>query len=261
MEILEDCAYHESGRIVMAYTYGYTCDGTELSDTDAGRGQTRINGGDDLPYIQVVLQRAIEKNQFVGTNRANEVAEKLLNIYCVGSCTEIFYNNDKKIDPEMEMRFPGQDHSQLELINSFLKKNDPAFSEDKMNTVLNSIFMKLQKIEFTRPIEALVKEMLNSEGYKLSRFQIEDALKSVGFSFVAKKQSAGFAVSLSEDQVPSRTTVAEADISTPGTQALKNEELLDSVLQKFILNLRGDLTAEEVHASITFLKDVFQQMR
>jgi len=258
METLELCAYHESGRIVAAYMNGYICEQSQLSEIDAGSGKSVLNSGTDAPIIQVVLQRNASPAHPDNIDKAILVANKLMEIFSMGTCTSLYYENDKNLSEDVEISFLGQDISQLELIMTFLRKNDPTYSEDRLNNYLISNFSKLSKPEFSKPIEALVKKFIGELEFKLNRFQIEDTLKSVGFNFPEKKVSAGFAVSLSEEKSPSRTTVVDPNAEVESKPS-NNENVLDTVLSNFISNLNKDLNKEEISASIKFLKDVFNK--
>jgi hypothetical protein len=258
METLELCAYHESGRIVKAYMHGYICEQSQLSEIDAGSGKTILNSGSDAPIIQVVLQRNTSPTNLDNIDKAILVANKLLEIFSMGTCVALYYENNKNLSEDVEISFPGQDISQLELVMTFLRKNDPTYVEDRLNNILNSNFTKLQKAEYSKPIEALCKKFLGEESLKLNRFQIEDTLKSVGFNFPEKKVSTGFSVSLAEDKSPSRTTVVDPNAQAEINHS-NNNDALNTVLSNFISNLNNDLNKEEISASVKFLKDVFSK--
>jgi hypothetical protein len=258
METFELCAYHESGRIVAAYMNGYICEQSELSELDAGSGKSVLNSGADAPIIQIILQRNTSKPSAEITDKEILVANKLLEIFSMGTCTALYYENDKSLNEDIEISFPGQDISQLELIMTFLRKNDPTYTEDRLNNILNSNFTKLQKAELSKPIEALAKKFLGEEAFKLNRFQIEDTLKSVGFNFPEKKVSTGFSVSLAEEKSPSRTTVVDPNAEIESKHS-NNDDALNTVLSNFISNLNKELNKEEISASVKFLKDVFSK--
>jgi len=258
METLELCAYHESGRIVKAYMHGYICEQSQLSEIDAGSGKTILNSGNDAALIQIVLQRNANPANTENTEKAILIANKLMEIFSIGTCASVYYENDKNLDADIEIIFPGQDISQLELIMSFLRKNDPTYTEEKLNQVLNSNFSLLQKADYSKPIEALVQKFMGELEFKLNRFQIEDTLKSVGFNFPEKKVNVGYSVSLTEDKQPSRTTVVDANAEVE-TKSSINDDVLNTVLSNFISSLNKDLSKEEISASITFLKDVFNK--
>ena len=260
MQTVEKCAYHESGRIVMSYSLGYSCDSSQLSQADSDQGQTRINGGDDLPGIQQILQRSSTLAVSENTPRLIEIANKLLKIYCAGTCTSLYYENDKVLNAEMEIVFPGQDISQIELMQSFLSKHDPDFNDENFPVLLNQVFKQIQQAEFCKAVDMLVARFLSNTEYKLSRFEIEDTIRASGLTLPIRKVQAGFAVSLSEDKSPSPKSVVQQE-SSSSTNSMQDHSILDGVLGKFITSLNKNLSQTEVNASISFLKDVFKKFQ
>jgi len=260
MQTVEKCAYHESGRIVMSYSLGYSCDSSQLSQTDSNQGQTRINGGDDLPGIQQILQRSSTLAIAENTPRLIEIANKLLKMYSAGTCTSLYYENNKVLNSEMEIVFPGQDISQIELIQSFLSKHDPDFNEDKFPVLLNQVFKQIQQAEFCKAVDMLVSRFMSNAEFKLSRFEIEDTIRASGLTLPIRKVQAGFAVSLSEDTSSSPKHTAQEESSSSSNE-IQDHNILDGILGNFITSLNKNLSQTEVNAGISFLKDVFKKFQ
>ena len=260
MQTVEKCAYHESGRIVMSYSLGYSCDSSQLSQTDSNQGQTRINGGDDLPGIQQILQRSSTLAIAENTPRLIEIANKLLKMYCAGTCTSLYYENNKVLNSEMEIVFPGQDISQIELIQSFLSKHDPDFNEENFPALLNQVFKQIQQAEFCKAVDMLVLRYLSNAEFKLSRFEIEDTIRASGLTLPIRKVQAGFAVSLSEDTSPSPKPTKHQE-STSSSNEIIDHSILDGILGNFITSLNKNMSQTEVNAGISFLKDVFKKFQ
>lgn len=251
MELLELCAWHESGRVVYAYKNGFTCDAIELSETDPGNGKSKLNGGEDTAYIQAILSGKTQAVVMENPTKAIEVAKKLMQVYCAGSCTKIYIENSKHLTSDTEIDIPGQDLKYLELIQQFLYKHVPDHPEDYLNDTMTGIFRELGKEETWKPIESLVKQMLKADYIPFTRFNIEDALMVGGFKL--QKQKSGnntFGFSVKEEDIPQKP-VAQASNS--------NEEQLNNALKNFLRLVKAEWSEEEMEVSINYLKSLFKK--
>ena len=122
MEPIELCAWHESGRVVYAYKNGFTCDAIELSETDPGSGKSKLNGGEDTPYINAILSGKTQAIVLEDPIKAVDIAKKLMKVYCAGSCAKIYVENGKKLDSQTEIDIPGQDLNSWNLFSNFYLK-------------------------------------------------------------------------------------------------------------------------------------------
>lgn len=251
METIELCAWHESGRVVYAYKNGYTCDAIELSETDAGGGKSKLNGGEDTTYINAILSGKTQAIVIENQAKAIDIARKLMKVYCAGSCAKIYMENDKQLNSQTEIDIPGQDLKYLELIQQFLYKHVPDHPEDFLNDTMTGIFRDMSKEETWKPIEMLVKQLLKADYIPFTRFNIEDALMVGGFKL--QKQKTGnnsFGFSVKEDKAPSK------ELEVPYSV---NEARLDNTLTEFLKMIKTDWSDEELNVSIQYLKSVFKK--
>lgn len=252
METIELSAYHESGRIVMAYIQGFFCEKSELSSEDIGSGKTIIQGGEQMPLVQAVLQR--NSGTLVTPNSEHiAIAYKLLYLFAAGSCSSLFINNDKKLDENLEITFPGGDYAQIDLLMNFLNRHDPNYNEESFQRILTELFNKLERPEYFKAIETLANAFLKTENHTLDRRQIESVLHSQGLKMPVEKKSIGFNVSVSEDN-------SKPELRDKNEETEDNSLILDSVLKKFIKTLNPNLDVEEVAGAIEFLKDAFKKL-
>lgn len=253
MDTIELSAYHESGRVVMAYQCGFTCDGIELSETDSGNGKSKLNGGQDLPYVQAILSGKTAAILQANPDKAVGIARKLMKIYCAGSCAEIFHENNKQLSSETEMEIPGQDLRNIELIQQFLAKQDPGHAEDHLQVTMSHLFKEMTKEETWKPIEALAKQLLKSDGTPFTRFNIEDALMLGGYKVQKQKQEGhSFGFNIKEDTSPSR------ELAAPYTA---NDARLDNSLKEFFMMIKQDWSEAELNTSIQYLKKLFDKYK
>ena len=257
-EILKLCAYHESARIVFAYQCSYGCEGVEISETDSGKGNSKLNGYHDLEFIQAVLsgkeQTIIKKN----TSRAIAVAKNLMKIYCAGSCTENFFENDKSTSGINELEIPGQDATYIDKLQKFLKQQLPSHADDYPSQVIMQIFDELKKPEVWKPIEILAERMLKSETKSLNRFYIEDALMMAGFKINKQIIKQGVTVQEEENKNPKPQESVTPVTVTP-EPVNSNEALIDKALKDFLLLVKKDWGADELDASINYVKLIFKK--
>jgi len=255
-ENVELCAYHESGRVVYAYRQGYYCESIELSENDPGAGISKLNGGVNNETIQLILNNKTHTPSFVISNKAIEVAKKLMKIYCAGACAKIYKKNDKQISAQTEIDIPGQDMKYIDLIQSFLQQNVQGHPTDYPVQVITQIFHELKEEENWKVIEGLAKSALKPEDKKISRFYIEDALMKAGFKPLRQQNNSGIEMQLKEDDTPRPKTTATTDL-----QQTKEQQLLNDVLRKFLRTIKRELTEEEIDASVNYLTTVFKNLK
>lgn len=252
-EILKLSAYHESGRIVFAYQCAYGCESVELSATDSGKGNSKLNGYNDLEFIQAIFSGKTQNIITANPNKAIEVAKNLMKIYCAGSCAENFFEHDKKTSGINEMEMPGQDAGYIDKLQKFLKLQIPNHPDDYPSQIILQVFEELKKPDVWKPIEVLAERILKSEEKSLNRFYIEDALMMAGFKI--NKQIIKQAISVQEDETK---PVKHDDISEIQTEQADGA-LLDKALKDFLGLVKKDWTADEMDASIKYLKMLFKK--
>lgn len=252
-EILKLCAYHESGRIVFAYQCAYGCEGVTLSDTDSGKGNSKLNGYNDLEFIQAIFsgkEQAIIKEN---ANKAIAVAKNLMKIYCAGSCAENYFENNKSASGISELEIPGQDAGYIDKLQKFLKQQLPTHADDYPSQIIMQIFEELKKPDVWKPIETVAQRILQTEEKSLNRFYIEDALMMAGFKITKQMIKQGVSVQEEENkkQKPEETVTHQPE------QA--DGVLIDKPLKDFLQLVKKDWSADELDASINYLKLIFKK--
>ncbi len=252
-EILKLCAYHESGRIVFAYQCTYGCESVELSPTDSGKGNSKLNGYNDLEFIQAIFSGKPQTIITENANKANEVAKNLMKIYCAGSCAENYFENGLSADNINEMEIPGQDAKHIEQLQNFLTQQIPNHPEDYPSKIILQIFDELKKADIWKPIEILAERILKTEEKSLNRFYIEDALMMAGFKI--NKQIIKQGISIQEDVSKPLKPNAISEVQP----AQADGALIDKALKDFLGLVKKDWTSDEMDASIKYLKLIFKK--
>lgn len=249
-EALLQSAWHESGRVVFTYLNGFSCDLMELSDLDPGRGGSRLNAGDDLSIVQAVLKG----NPMVLTpenlERGISIAKKLMSIYCAGTCTVAFFNNNKAIPLGIDLEIPGHDLRNIELIQKFLSKAVPGHPEDFPARTMAGLFKKLGETDVCKAIELLASKAVQADTRSMVRFSIEDTLMASGLSFhrQASNTKSGYTLDLQEDKEVK---------SSP--QGAVQESPLEIVLKDFIRKMKPEWKEDEVEASSLYIRSIFKK--
>jgi len=249
MEIKEKSAFYESGKAVFAYMNGFKCKSMEISDDDSARGKTTLYSDQYGEMATKIFNGDSASLTEEGIKKALLLCNKLLAIHASGTCSAIFFQNDKTIPSEPEIEIPGNEIRYIDMILNFMKKADSSFNPDIFNDILISVFHQISNSSVHNSIERLATLASKSPSNELSQFQIEDTLIASGMNIPREKKA--FSVSVSEDQSPSKKETAGADKSM--------DALLDSVLSRFLKSLNGNLSSEEVEQSILFLKDLFNK--
>lgn len=255
-ETIDLCAYHESGRVAYAYQCGYSCESIELSEMDSGAGVAKLNAGADGESIQLILKDKTQATNTVITEKAIEVARKLMKIYCAASCAEIFFKEEKQIGVQTEIEIPGQDIKYINMIQSFLKNNVPNHPSDYPSQIITQVFRELKQKDNWSVIETLAQAILKTEGKKINRFYIEDAFMKAGFKPEKRQQAAShnFDMKLKEDDTKKDNIVPSKSFADS-----TEEKLLDNTIKKFLRLIKKELNEEELDASVKYLKQVFNQ--
>lgn len=252
-EILKLCAYHESGRIVFAYQCTYGCESVELSSSDSGKGNSKLNGYNDLEFIQAIFSGKPQTIITENTTKAIAVAKNLMKIYCAGSCAENYFENSLSAENINEMEIPGQDAKHIEQLQNFLTQQVPNHPEDYPSQIILQIFNELKKSDVWKPIEILAERILKTEEKSLNRFYIEDALMMAGFKI--NKQIIKQGISIQEDEAKPAKHEAISEVQPEQADG----QMLDKVLKDFLGLVKKDWTSDELEASIKYLKMIFKK--
>jgi hypothetical protein len=126
------------------------------------------------------------------------VGMKLISLFASGTCSRVFFSNNKQITAETEIDLPGGDYSQIELVKNFLQKQDPFFSDTLIEMAFSGIFQKLNMPEFSVPIESLASEFISKPSHKLVQFEIETILRHSGMQIQLEETRPNIHVSIQE---------------------------------------------------------------
>ncbi len=247
-------AYHEAGRVFYAYKNGYTCGSIQLSETDSGGGVSSLNGGSDTAYIQAILSGKITDAVLQQDSaKAAEAAHKLMQVYCAGSCAELFYDKKGNTDEIDEIDLPAQDIKYIQLVQQYLQARVPGHGDDYPTATIMQIFEELPQPAAWKPITCLAEAILKEDG-KLDRFGIEDALMSGGLTIQQPSRNAS--MQLTEADLPAPASEAAAPAANEG---LNEEVLLDIVLKDFLKAIKKDWGTNDLNGSVDYLKGVFKE--
>jgi hypothetical protein len=241
-------AYYESAKVYTAYTLGYTCETMKLHESDYTQGSSKIISPDDLDFIQAIFSGKPQAIVFEQTNKAIEVANKLLKIHTAGACALAILSSKESDNGQSEIELIGKDARYVGVLQLFLKQHDTHYTENYVEVIIQLQYNLLKQDIVWKSIDFLAQRILKSEDYQLTRFNIEDTLMASGFKIV--KQDSYHALSVKEDK---EEVHKETIISSSSTVEID----LDSRLKKFLLILKQDLNETEINESIIYLKSLF----
>lgn len=246
-------AYHESGRVVFAYLNGYSCNSMELPGT-GNNASSKLNAGKDIQMVQGILNGNASALSADNIEQAKPVAEKLMTIYCAGTCAKIFYENNLQVPAELQMDISGSDLVNIEKIQAFLKKTTVDHPDHFPSQTIVSIFKKLKDDQTWKAIELLATKVLEQEDYKLSRFYIEDTLMHAGMSIQRPPTRSGYSVGLKEDNSP-------APVAQQNTSPFELQETspLDIVVKDFLKKIKSDWREDDLNAAVAYLHNLYKK--
>jgi hypothetical protein len=175
-------AFHESGHVVMAYTYGHFCTNV------AGDGQ----GGFRTQYLLQGTSRVIEAIQNIELNPklyeelrpeekalGPEVGLQLISILAAGSFAEWIFA-DRKIPKNVSIReIEFTDQAQMMVADRFLQNHHPQYSVHLVEAQLLNVGKLLAYPPIRRAVESL-HQVLYLDG-QIDRRGIEDCFRKCGF--------------------------------------------------------------------------------
>lgn len=258
------CAYHESGRVVFAYLSGYACDKMQLSGTDSGQGESKLNAGDDLPLVQAILGRSNAPVSVENMTKAVAAAKKLMTIYGAGTCAETFFLNNGSLPDRLDMDIPQQDSQNIELIQSFLKSSVPGHPDDFPSQTMIEIFKKLQDRDTWKAVSKLAEAATAAYDKPLSRFYIEDALMAAGFKIQKRAARQGFSIGVERaPHVVTKPTykheASEKPIPEKRSFDFGQENPRDIMLKDFLRKIKNDWEEGEAEAAVNHINKIFEK--
>ena len=247
----EPSVWHECGRVVYAYRFGYHCESIEIPNEEVGHGISKMNGGDDNEYIQLVFGNREADFVRFDKKRSLDVATKMLRIYCAATCSRIYFITKGNITGDTEIDIPGQDMKYINILLTFLSKHLPDYHQGYLTETIAAMFKEFNSEELRKSVLTLTAAVLRHADKKINRYTIEDALMQAGFRPSRRSSSISpVELSVKEDDTPaSKKTFSENETK---------EEKINDVLKKFLRSIKRELNEEEIEASVDFLKSIFK---
>jgi len=243
-------AFYESAKVFTAYTLGYTCESIKLSESDYTQGSSKIISPNDLDFIQAIFSGKPQAIIFEQTDKAIEVAHKLMKIHTAGTCALAVLNSKENNEAQSEIELLGKDARYVGVLQLFLKQHATDYKEQYVESILQQQYNHLSENSVWKSVTFLAQAILKSEDISLNRFYIEDALMASGFKII--KQASNHALSVKEEK---EEVHKETIISSSSTVEID----LDNRLKKFLLLLKQDLKDDEIKESIIYLKSLFER--
>ena len=181
---IERTAYHECGHVVFGYFTGYYCD--ELGILPNGNGYSRMDYQDDTMLAAGIINVFKESALFNSLSkedksRSPEVAHKVCLIHLAGPIAEHLYLNDRALGT-MNVELSGPDLERVQDIDAFLRSLIEKHDAHYLVKCMSNIADLIRSDEYWGAINVLSKKLLESPGRRLSRIEIEEALKEAGFT-------------------------------------------------------------------------------
>jgi hypothetical protein len=183
---IQIAAYHESGHIVLAYFFNYSCDNLQLDVSDPGMGQARINYGSDLMLVTSLINCRTDGSLFNSLDKSvkaqsSDTADVIAAILLAGAAAEAIYLNSGEVNSSMEIEVSGPDLTRVDDIDYFLSFIDPNHNANYINDKLKEVHLLMKSSEIWKAIDTLARRILAEENYKIDKVEIEQALTKCGF--------------------------------------------------------------------------------
>lgn len=257
-------AYHEAGRVMFAYLSGYTCDSMELSG-----GGSKLNSGNDVAFVQAVFSGNPLNVPADQIRHTVEVAKKLMNIECSGTCARIFYENGGSVPSELDLDIPAQNFKNIEKIQDYLKKAVIDHPDDFVSQTVVSVFKRLKDPSTWNGVQLLATKILAEESNSLTRFYIEDTLMLAGINVRRPMASGpGYSVGVHEDQAPrAAAQPVQATQPAPAAQQTKSAPVIDLdsitplyIMQRdFLKKIKKDWRENELDEAIAYINELHKK--
>jgi hypothetical protein len=172
-------AYHKSGHILLAYSYGYSCHRLDLKERD----NIDIHFKDDLMLVAGILSYGTETSLFHSLpahtqKRAEIVAERLISMLTAG------YLAQKKLEKgESSLFKEGEDllsnpPESIQRINQFLKSFKSQDSDPYAKSFsVQALTYFLSRPQNWKPVDRLARELLYSPSKTLDQNTIDKIIR------------------------------------------------------------------------------------
>lgn len=191
---IEQCAYHESGHIVMAYLSRFSCEGVAILQDGSGDGYSKFNYGH--PRITELVAAIVsyqEHPQFYHSlspevKSATEImAYKMCGTLIGGAVSEALYKAGPDFIGDLPVEFSGPDLLRINSIQSLLSQIVSGHPRDYVEEQMTGIILIMQSEETWKAIEELASAIINAPSQRLSKTEIEQSLSSSGYlAFIVK---------------------------------------------------------------------------
>jgi hypothetical protein len=187
-KIYQQCAFHESGHIVMAYLSRFKCDSVTILEDGSGDAFTKFDYGKS-PMTELIasLVNFSEYPQMFYSLPLNvraaapQVALKICGTLLGGPVSEALYKVGVDFEGDLPIEVAGPDLQRVTSIDHLLRTIDPNHKPNYINEALGSVVQLIRNKQTWEAIEALSKEILNSKTKSLSRVEIENSLENSGY--------------------------------------------------------------------------------
>ena len=175
-------AYHESGHVVMAYTYGHFC--MEIaSNGDSGfrtqylfQGTSRvIEAIQNIEVNPYLYEKLRPEEKALGP----EVGLQLISILAAGSFAEWIFVDSKIPNNVFIREIEFTDQVQMMVADRFLQNHHPYYSDHLVETQLSNVGKLLEYPPMRRAVESL-HQVLIRDG-RIDRKGIEECFRKCGF--------------------------------------------------------------------------------
>jgi hypothetical protein len=187
-DLYEQCAYHESGHIVMAYLSRYKCDSVTILEDGSGNGFTKFDyGNNSMTELIASLVNFSEYPEIFDSLPANakavapQVAFKISGTLLGGPVSEALYKAGVEFEGDLPIEVAGPDLLRVSSIDHLLSTIDREHNPNYVNETLGSIVNLLRQRQTWIAIETLAKDILNSTTKSLTRQEIESSLQKSGY--------------------------------------------------------------------------------
>ncbi len=193
-DLSEQCAYHESGHVVMAYLAQYNCDRVAVLQDGSGNGFTEINyGNHQMTMLVASLVNYSQEPQIFHDLPPNaqavapKVAFKVCGTLLGGPASEALYKVGVSFAGNLPIDIGGPDLMRVDSIHHLLSQigsqHNPNYVVENLGTVVDI----LRQEQTWAAIEQLSRDILTSPTKSLDRQQIESSLQKSGYlTFVAR---------------------------------------------------------------------------
>jgi hypothetical protein len=175
-------AFHESGHVVLAYTYGHYC--MEVADDGKEGFHTEYLFQGTNSIIEAIQNIEVKPGLFVELSQEEkalgpEVGLQLISILAAGSFAEWIFADQKIPENVCICDIEFSDQARMRVVDRFLQVHHPEYSEQLVETQILNVGQLLGYPPIRRAVEAL-QQILYRNGH-IDRKGIEKCFRTCGF--------------------------------------------------------------------------------